>query len=80
MQGQITMAKFRARIEQLTLQKSTERGSLITQRELAEASGVPLTTLTRWYNKEFERMDADTVLKLMRYFNCTLDELIEVVD
>lgn len=80
MQAQAVMAKFRPKVEKLTLQKSTEQGSLITQRELAEKSGVPPTTLSRWYNKEFERMDADTAIKLMRYFNCTLDQLVDVVD
>jgi transcriptional regulator with XRE-family HTH domain len=79
-EGQSLMARFRARIEQLTLQKSAERGSRISQKELAEESGVPLPTLTRWYNKEFERIDADTVLKLKKYFGCTLDELIEVIE
>lgn len=73
------MAKFRARIEQLALTRSAAQGSLITQKEIAEASGVPLSTLTRWYNKEFDRIDADTVLKLKTYFGCTLDELIEIV-
>lgn len=80
MQGQPTMAKFRARIEQLTLKKSAERGTLITKQELSEKSGVPLTTLSRWYNSSFDRMDADTVLKLRDYFGCTLDDLIEIVE
>ena len=78
-QGAI-MAKFYARIEQLTLKKSAERGTLITKDEIAEASGVPYSTLARWYSKPFERMDADTVLKLQRYFDCTLDELIQVAE
>ena len=80
MQGQTIMAKFRARVEELTLKKGVKRGSRVTQKEVAEASGVPITTLSRLSNNPAARMDADTVLKLMRYFECTLDELIEVIE
>ncbi len=79
-QGQFNMAKFRMRIEQLVLKKSAERGTLIDKRELAESTGVPYSTLARLYSQDFERMDAENVLKLKKYFNCTLDELIEVVE
>ncbi|MEO8391501.1 MAG: helix-turn-helix transcriptional regulator [Chloroflexota bacterium] len=72
--------KFRARIEQLTLKKSVERGSLITKEEIAEGSGIPYSTLARLYNKPFKLMDADNVAKLQIYFGCTLDELIELID
>lgn len=80
MQGQMLVATFRARLEKLSLQKSAERGKLISQKELAEEAGVSLATVSRWYNKDFDRIDADTVLRLMRYFNCTLNDLIEVVE
>lgn len=80
MREQMKMAKFRARVEQLVLAKSAAQGTRISQREVAEESGVPLTTLSRWYNQSFERMDADTVLKLMRYLGCTLNDLVEVIE
>lgn len=80
MQDHTVMAKFRMRLEQLTLKKSAERGSLIDKRELAEASKVPYSTLVRLYSQKFDRMDADNVYKLKDYFKCTLDELIEVVE
>lgn len=80
MQQGIVMAKFRARIEQLTLKKSVERGSLITKDEIAQASGIPYSTLARLYSKPFKLMDADNVAKLQKYFACTLDELIEIVE
>lgn len=80
MQGNQTMAKFRARIEQLTIKKESEQGKRMTQKELAAASEVPIATLSRWSNHELDRIDADTVLRLQTYFKCSLDELIEIVE
>ena len=74
------MAKFRLRIEELASKKSAEQGKRISQKDLAEQSGVAITTLSRWTNQRFERLDADLVMKLQRYFDCSLDELIEVIE
>jgi DNA-binding Xre family transcriptional regulator len=80
MQGRTNMAKFRAKVEELTLKKSAERGTRITQKELSEASGVPVTTLSRLNKKPAARIDADTVYSLLDYFDCTFEELFERVD
>lgn len=73
------MARFRARLKQLALQKSVERGDTLTQRDLAQESGVSLATVSRLYTNAFDRIDADTVARLTAYFGCTLNDLIEIV-
>lgn len=77
----VTMAaRFRANLKQLILNKGAQRGAPLTQREVAEESGVSLATISRWYRGEIDRIDADTVLRLTRYFACSINELIEVVE
>jgi len=71
---------FRPRLKQLMLTRAAEIGERLTQREFAEVSGVPIATLSRWYRESFARVDADTARRLTAYFNCTLDELLEIVD
>jgi DNA-binding Xre family transcriptional regulator len=74
------VATFRARIKPLMLKKAHDLGEPLNHKQVAEAAGVSLATLSRWYNRDFDRIDADTVMRLMNYFGCTLNELIEVVD
>lgn len=72
-------AKFVPQIKKLMLKKSVELGYPLTQRELADEAGVSLPTVSRWYNGDFDRIDAETVVRLMGYFQCTFSELIEIV-
>lgn len=74
------VATFRARIKPLMLDKAAAEGEPLRLNQIAKQAGVSLATVSRWYNSDFDRIDADTVLRLMNYFGCSLNELIEVVD
>lgn len=50
-----------------------ERG--ITRGKLAELSGVPYTTIVGFYEKGYENVKLSTLLKLIRFFGCSLDYL-----
>lgn len=76
----VMVAQFKSNLKQLILNESAKRGTPLTQRELSQKSGVSSATITRWYKGGFDRIDADTVMKLTRFFGCSINELIEVED
>lgn len=73
------MARFRTRLKQLMLDKSAKLGEQLSQRDLAEQSGISLATVSRLYTREFDRIDADTLSSLLTYFDCKFEDLIEIV-
>lgn len=80
-QGIKDMASFRSNLQQLMLNKSAKTGKPISQKQVSDKAEVPIATVRRWYNPKytFSRVDADTVQALTKYFNCKMDELIEIV-
>ncbi len=76
----ILMAKFRTNLKALMLRKSAEIGEPITQKEVADATGLSLPTVARWYHSDVDRIEPNTVSALTKYLNCTFDELVAVVD
>lgn len=75
----IAMTRFRTQLKALMLNKGAERGEPLTQREVSEETNVSLATISRLYNSDFDRIDADTLYALLDYFGCTFEELIERV-
>jgi len=71
-------AKFTSRLKKLMLQKSVELGYQLTQKELSEKTGLSMPAVSRWYNSEFDRIDADAASRLIKYFDCSLAELVEL--
>lgn len=61
---------FIEKLEFLMKQKKLKKLS-----ELAEASGVPYTTLRGFYDKGTDNIKKKTLLKLSSYFGCTMDYL-----
>lgn len=48
----------------------------MSQRELAEKSGVSAMAINRLYNNDFKRVDTETLEKLCAYLECDLSELL----
>lgn len=44
--------------------------------QLEKATGISRTVLFRYLNKDIKQVHIDTILKLSKYFNCSIDELI----
>lgn len=62
---------------QLTLKKLRERAGL-TQRKLADALGVTITTISSWERGVKEpNLTFAQVKQVTEVLNCTLDELVE---
>lgn len=76
----IQMAKFNTKLKALMLRKSAEIGEPITQKEIADATGLSLPTIARWYHNDVDRIEPNTTAALMKYFDCKFEDLIEVVD
>jgi len=53
-----------------------ERDPRMSQRELAEKSGVSAMAVNRLYNNDFKRVDTETLEKLCAYLECDLSELL----
>jgi len=53
-----------------------ERDPRMSQRELAEKSGVSTMAVNRLYNNDFKRVDTETLEKLCAFLDCDLSELL----
>ena len=70
-----------SKLRLIVLQRQVEIGRRITQEEIANETGVSRATVLRWMNSDpFGSIDADTAHKLMKWANCTLDDLLEIVE
>jgi DNA-binding Xre family transcriptional regulator len=51
----------------------------INQKQLAAATGLSPTTISKLYRNQLDRFDKNTVLKLCEFFGCkSISELIEI--
>lgn len=71
------MPAFKTNLKRLMLEKSVQVGYPLTQKEVAEATGLSIPAISRWYAGSVERIEASTVGPLLRYFDCSLSDLVE---
>jgi DNA-binding Xre family transcriptional regulator len=51
----------------------------INQKQLANATGLSPTTISKLYRNQLDRFDRNTILKLCEFFKCkSIAELIEI--
>lgn len=79
-QDETEMIAFRSRLKELMLQKSVELNKQITKSELSRQTGVPVTTIQRWYEGEFDQISAKALYPLLDFFKCDFNDLIERVE
>ena len=48
----------------------------INRSELARACGLSASTVNSWWNRSCENISLQTLIKLGKYFNCTIEELV----
>lgn len=80
MLGSQPMARFRTHLKQLMLNKSAKIGHQITQTEVANETKLSLPTISRWYSDKVDRLEADTLIALMKYFDCQLNDIVEITE
>lgn len=64
------------RVEIRLRELMAERG--VTQDDVASATGIPQSTLSRWAGNKVDRMDKGIILKLCAYFQCGIEDLISI--
>lgn len=67
------MKRLHLRINELL----SERG--ISKNRICRDLDIPRGNFNRYCRDEFQRIDANFILKLCNYFNCEISELIEIV-
>ena len=68
------MQHIHLRINELLI----ERG--ISKNQICKDLDLPRGNFNRYCRDEFKRIEANLILKLCHYFNCKIDELIEIVN
>ena len=53
-----------------------ERG--ISKNQICKDLNLPRGNFNRYCRDEFQRIDANLLLKLCKYFNCGIEELLEI--
>lgn len=70
---------FRSRVPILLAEKEHRERRRITQRELAEETGLARATISSWMSPQgMPRLDANTVRALCEYFGVDISELVEL--
>ena len=72
------MKGFKTHLEELIIKRTKETGERVTQRQIQAATGISQPTISRWYQGTIDRLDYDTVRKLMAYFKCEFAELVSI--
>jgi DNA-binding Xre family transcriptional regulator len=80
MDGVVLMAHFKTNLKQLMLRKSVELDRSLNRSDVAEATGLSLPTISRWYNGKVDRVEAGTIKALTDFFNCRFSDLVEYVE
>ena len=68
------MKRIRMRIEELL----KERG--ISKNQICKDLDIPRGNFNRYCRDQFQRIDANLVVKLCGYFECGIEELMVIVD
>lgn len=78
------MSKNRPQVKNRFLEllaiKSREAGRRISRAEIAQETGVSISSIQNWAYNKITRFDGDQIAAFCQYFGCTVDELIIVGD
>ena len=66
------------RAHELLAIKRRKLGRSITQRDVADETGIALSTISRWFRNDIQRMDAHVVVALAEYFECDIGDLLVI--
>ena len=50
----------------------------LSKKKVCSALDIERTNFNRYYRDEFQRIDANLILKLCEYFDCTVGDLFEI--
>lgn len=61
----------------MKLENEMKKKKIQNLHELSVQSGIPYSTLRGFYTKGCDKIKLPTLIKLKRFFNCTLDYLVD---
>lgn len=67
---------FQTHLKTLILQKSALDGERITQKNIADATGIGQATISRWVSGKVHQVDVDTLTRLANYFSCSSHDIL----
>jgi len=72
---------FKSKLPALIGEFQRVNNRLISQNDIAKATGLSRGTINKWANpnEEIGYLDPDIAFKLCRYFECTLNDLVTIV-
>lgn len=70
--------RVKTRILQLMAEKQSRDGRIISPSVVADESEVSRQTIYNWINGDLRRFEESVVVKLCRYFDCKLGDLLYV--
>lgn len=68
------MKRIHMRITELLEEKQISKNKICRELEL------PRGNFNRYCRDEFQRIDAKMIVRLCEYFNCTIEDLLEIVE
>lgn len=71
---------IRFRLKELVAEREFTEGRRVTLEEIAEATGIHRTTLSKIAGRKGYNTTTDNIDKLCRYFGCPVGSLMEFVD
>lgn len=66
------------RIHMRIVEQLTEQG--ISKNQICKDLDIPRGNFNRYCRDEFQRIDANLIVKLCDYFHCDINDLLELVD
>jgi hypothetical protein len=74
--------KFISKVPSLLGEKQTRENRMIGQSEIVRDTGLRRQTVLKWTKRDEEigNLEPGTVDKWLRYFNCTLNDLVALVE
>jgi DNA-binding Xre family transcriptional regulator len=81
----VPMTTLKIRLRELMREKTIRDGrhpdyAAITQLEVAKSINVAEGTLSSWARGTVARLDKDTIVKLCKYFDCRIEDLLQLED
>lgn len=68
------------RLLELIAIKARNEGRSISRREIAEATGISLSSIQNWAHNNVNRFDGDQIAAFCWYFECGVDDLLIIKD
>ena len=66
-------------LDRLIASKSRATGRKLSLRQIEKATGIGASTLLHWKNGDVTRFDADNLVALCDYFECSLGRLLKLL-